>query len=381
MESSSPTPLDIPSEPQLVAAPLQPRGPRLLERLRTEMRLRHYSPRTERVYGWWIKRFVRFNHNKHPGTLGVPAVRAFLSSLATDGAVSASTQNQARAALLFLYRDVLGTPLPFLEGITPAKTSRRVPVVLTFDEVQSVLSHLSGVPLLVSLLMYGGGLRLIEALRLRVKDLDFGRMEITVRSGKGGKDRRTTLPRTVAGDLRAHLTAVRRQHRSDVAEGAGAVALPGALARKYPSAVRDWPWQWVFPATRRYVDRKTGEERRHHFHETAIQRAMRTAVLRAGVTKRASCHTLRHSFATHLLEAGYDIRTIQELLGHRDVATTMIYTHVLNRGGLAVRSPLDALGATARIQGVERRKGAEPDGPGGGQDRRGPGGGDWRRGD
>jgi integron integrase len=308
------------------------------------MRIRHYSQRTERVYSWWIKRYVRFNDNRHPSTLGVPAVRAFLSSLATDGAVSASTQNQARAALLFLYRDVLGTPLPFLEGITPAKTSRRVPVVLTFDEVQSVLSHLTGVPRLVALLMYGGGLRLMEALRLRVKDLDFERMEITVRGGKGGRDRRTTLPRAAAADLRAHLTKVRRQHQADLADGAGAVELPGALARKYPSAVRDWAWQWVFPAVRRYVDRKTGEERRHHFHETAVQRAMRIAVLSSGVPKRASCHTLRHSFATHLLEAGYDIRTIQELLGHRDVTTTMIYTHVLNRGGLAVRSPLDALG-------------------------------------
>lgn len=330
-------PLTVPA-PQPARAE---REPRLLERLRTEMRLRHYSRRTERVYSWWIKRYVRFNQYRHPRTLGVPAVRAFLSSLATDGAVSASTQNQARAALLFLYRDVLGTPLPFLDGITPAKTPRRVPVVLTRAEVQAVIAQLSGVPRLVGLLMYGGGLRLIEALTLRVKDLDFERMEITVRGGKGGKDRRTTLPKSLADDLSAHLRAVRHQHRKDLTQGAGSVVLPDALARKYPTAPRDWSWQWVFPATRRYKDRTSGEERRHHFHPTAVQRAMRTAVLRAGVTKRASCHTLRHSFATHLLEAGYDIRTIQELLGHRDVSTTMIYTHVLNRGGLAVRSPLD----------------------------------------
>ena len=317
--------------------------PKLLQRLRTEMRLRHASRRTERVYSWWVKRYVRFNHLRHPRSLGVPAVRAFLSSLATKHNVSASTQNQARAALLFLYRDVIGEPLPFLDGITPAKTSRRIPVVLTRPEVEAVLSRLSGAPRLVGLLMYGGGLRLLEALTLRVKDVDFARMEITVRSGKGGKDRRTTLPRSVVAELRAHLETVRTQHEADLAEGAGCVTLPGALARKYPTAGREWGWQWVFPATRRYADRETGEERRHHFHETAVQRAMRMAVLRSGIPKRASCHTLRHSFATHLLESGYDIRTIQELLGHRDVATTMIYTHVLNRGGLAVRSPLDTL--------------------------------------
>jgi integron integrase len=336
-------PQSIPGDPTASDAADLLRQPKLLARLRNEMRLRHYSRRTERVYSWWVKRYVRFNEFRHPGALGVPAVRAFLSSLATTHGVSASTQNQARAALLFLYRDVIGAPLPFLDGITPAKTSRRVPVVLTRSEVEAVLGHLTGAPRLVGLLMYGGGLRLLEALTLRVKDLDFDRREITIRGGKGGKDRRTPLPHAAIDELRRHLRAVRRQFEADVAEGAGSVALPGALARKYPSAPREWGWQWVFPATRRYADRQTGEERRHHFHETAVQRAMRTAVLRAGIAKRATCHTLRHSFATHLLESGYDIRTIQELLGHKDVATTMIYTHVLNRGGRGVESPLDSL--------------------------------------
>jgi integron integrase len=307
------------------------------------MRLRHYSPRTEQAYGWWIRRYVQFNGYRHPDQLGVPAVRAFLSDLADKHHVSASTQNQARAALLFLYRHILGSPLPFLEGVAPAKTQRRIPVVLSRNEVELVLSRLTGTPRLVALLMYGGGLRLREAMTLRVKDVDFERAELTIRSGKGGKDRRTTLPRSVVADLRRHLTRVRQQHEDDLADAAGYVALPTALGRKYPKAARDFIWQWVFPATRRYVDPTTGEQRRHHFHETAVQRAMRTAVLSAGVNKRASCHTLRHSFATHLLDAGYDIRTIQELLGHKDVATTMIYTHVLNRGGLAVRSPLDTL--------------------------------------
>ena len=333
------------AHPATPALPSADKDPKLLDRLRSEMRLRHYSPRTEQAYSWWIRRFVQFNGYRHPDQLGVPAVRAFLSDLADQHHVSASTQNQARAALLFLYRHILGAPLPFLEGVAPAKTQRRIPVVLSRNEVELVLSHLQGIPRLIALLMYGGGLRLREAMTLRVKDIDFERSEITIRSGKGGKDRRTTLPRSLIADLERHLARVRQQHDGDLAAGAGFVAMPNALARKYPSLTKDFSWQWVFPATRRYVDRTTGEQRRHHFHETAVQRAMRTAVLSAGVNKRASCHTLRHSFATHLLEAGYDIRTIQELLGHKDVATTMIYTHVLNRGGLAVRSPLDTLPA------------------------------------
>jgi integron integrase len=327
------------------------RKPKLLERLRREIRLRHYSRRTEDAYTWWIRRFVQFNDYRHPEQLGVPAVRAFLSDLATNHGVSASTQNQARAAILFLYRDVLGSPLPFVEGIAPAKTSRRIPVVLTRDEVERVLGRLQGMPRLICLLMYGGGLRLREAVTLRLKDLDLERAEITVRSGKGGKDRRTTLPRNLIPELHTHLARVRKKHESDLAKGAGCVELPSALERKYPNAKRDVAWQWVFPATRTYLHRASGDQRRHHFHETAVQRAMRNAVVAAGITKRATCHTLRHSFATHLLEAGYDIRTIQELLGHRDVATTMIYTHVLNRGGLAVRSPLDMLPGLSRPVG------------------------------
>jgi integron integrase len=311
--------------------------------LRREIRLRHYSPRTERAYTAWVRRFVRFNDYVHPERLGAPAVRAFLSDLAVRRGVSASTQNQARAALMFLYREILRAPLPFLELVTPAKTPRRVPVVLSRNEVELVLGRVQGASRLVCLLMYGAGLRLLEALTLRVKDIDYENSEITVRGGKGAKDRRTPLPASLVGDLRLHLASVRKLHASDLAEGAGSVALPGALGRKYPSAARELGWQWVFPATRRYRDRASGIERRHHFHESAVQRAMRAAVLRAGVTKRASCHTLRHSFATHLLEAGYDIRTIQELLRHRDVSTTMIYTHVLNRGGCGVRSPLDTL--------------------------------------
>jgi integron integrase len=317
--------------------------PKLLKMLRSEIRLRHYSPRTEKAYTAWVRRFVRFNDNVHPERLGAPAVRAFLSDLATRGRVSASTQNQARAALLFLYREVLRSPLPFLDLVTPAKTPRRIPVVLSRNEVELVLGRVQGVSQLVCLLLYGAGLRLLEALTLRVKDIDFENSEITVRGGKGAKDRRTPLPSSLVDDLRMQLASVRKLHAADLAEGAGSVALPGALGRKYPSAARELGWQWVFPATRRYRERATGVERRHHFHESAAQRAMRAAVLRAGVTKRAGCHTLRHSFATHLLNDGYDIRTIQELLGHKDLSSTMVYTHVVKRGGSGVRSPLDTL--------------------------------------
>lgn len=317
--------------------------PKLLEMLRREMRLRHYSRRTEKAYAGWVRRFVRFSGNVHPERLGAPAVRAFLSDLATRHLVSASTQNQARAALLFLYREVMHAPLPFVELVAPAKTPPRVPVVLSANKVELVLRGLQGTSRLVCLILYGAGLRLLEALALRVKDIDFENSEITVRSGKGARDRRTPLPSSLADELRMQIATVRKLHAADLAEGAGSVALPGALARKYPSAARELGWQWVFPATRRYRNRATGVERRHHFHESAVQRAMRASVLRSGVTKRASYHTLRHSFATHLLADGYDIRTIQELLGHRDLSTTMVYTHAEKRGGLGVRSPLDTL--------------------------------------
>jgi integron integrase len=275
--------------------------------------------------------------------MGAPEVTRFLSSLAVDGRVAASTQNQALSALLFLYRDVLEADLPWLDGIVRAKRPERLPVVLTRDEVRAVLQRLEGVPRLMACLLYGAGLRVLECCRLRVQDADFAANQLVVRAGKGDKDRVTMLPAVAKADLAQHLEAVGAQHREDLAVGAGWVELPTALARKYPHAGREWTWQWVFPATRIYRDRVTGQRRRHHLHETVLQRAVKDAVRRAGLAKRASPHTLRHSFATHLLEDGHDIRTVQELLGHRDVSTTMIYTHVLNRGPAAVRSPADRM--------------------------------------
>jgi integron integrase len=307
------------------------------------MRLRHLSPRTEEAYLGWMRRYHEFHGRRDPSTLGPEHVTAFLNALATLRRVSASTQNQALAALLFLYRDVLGVELPWLDDLVHARTPARLPVVLTRDEVRAVLAHLGGMPRLMATLLYGCGLRLLECCRLRVKDVDFGRNQIAVRRGKGDNDRVTMLPASVKRELAAHLDRVRVQHAEDLARGAGWVELPGSLARKLPSAGRDWAWQWIFPATRLYVERESGERRRHHLHETVVQHAVRRAVLASGIAKRATCHTFRHSFATHLLEDGSDIRTVQELLGHEDVATTMIYTHVLNRGPAGVRSPADRL--------------------------------------
>jgi len=315
--------------------------PSLLERVRRAIHARHYSPRTEKAYVGWIRRYVLFHGKRHPETLGAAEVSQFLSHLATRARVSASTQNQAFSALLFLYREVLGRELSGLEEVVRAKRPVRLPLVLNRQEVQGVLSRLRGVPCLMASLMYGAGLRLLECCRLRVKDLELARGEITVRDGKGRKDRVTVLPAKLAEPLRTHLETVRRQHELDLASGAGTVALPDALDRKYRRAEREWAWQWVFPATRLHLDPETGELRRHHLHESVVQREFAIAVRAAGIAKPATCHTLRHSFATHLLEGGYDIRTIQELLGHSDVSTTMIYTHVLNRGGHGVRSPLD----------------------------------------
>ena len=316
----------------------------LIAALRQALRLRHYSLRTEEAYVAWVRRFVRFC-KRHPRELGPSDVTRFLSSLAVEGRVSASTQNQALSALVFLYRDVLDMPVGWLTAMVRAKRPGRLPVVLTRDEVRRVLSRLKnrGSAALVVGLLYGTGMRLLEALKLRVKDVDFGRNEITVRGGKGDRDRVTMLPERLKGPLLHHVAKVRGEHERDVGEGAGWVELPGAYAGKSPNAGREWGWQWVFPARRMYEDPTTGQRRRHHLHETMVQRVFKDAVRAARLAKPATCHSLRHSFATHLLEAGYDIRTVQELLGHRDVSTTMVYTHVLNRGGRGVKSPADML--------------------------------------
>ena len=319
----------------------EPHPPKLLDRLRAAIRTRHYSPRTEETYVYWVRRFILFHGKRHPASMGADEVNAFISSLATVSNVSAATQNQALSAILFLYRVVLGDPLPWIDDIVRARRSVRTPVVLTVDEVRAVIDTMSGVPRLIVQLLYGSGLRLLECLQLRVKDIDFARHELTVRDPKGRRDRVTTLPRCVELELRAHLERVRRVHDTDLRSGFGSVALPTAIGRKFPNADRDWLWQWVFPARTRYVDEKAGTRRRHHFHESAVQRAVHEAAARAGIRKRVTTHTFRHSFATHLLERGHDIRTVQELLGHRDVATTMIYTHVLRLGAKGVRSPLD----------------------------------------
>lgn len=325
------------------ATPLQPK-PKLLQQMRYQMRLRQFSPRTLTAYTAWVVRYVRFHGLRHPATLGPADVRAFLAWLVDERQVAAATQAQATAALAFLYAHVLHQPLEGLDAVPRGRAPQRLPVVLTADEVRRVLERLDGVHAVVGLLLYGAGLRLMEALTLRVKDLDLTRGEIVVRRGKGAKDRVTVLPARACDPLARHLARLHEQHQRDLVDGAGWVAVPNALGRKYPNAGRTWPWQWVFPAARRHADPESGQIRRHPLHASAMQRAMITAVAAAGLSKRASCHTLRHSFATHLLQAGYDIRTVQELLGHRDVATTMIYTHVLNKGGRGVRSPADLLG-------------------------------------
>ena len=324
---------------------------RLLDRVRAAVRTRHYSIRTEDAYAGWIRRFVLFHGKRHPDEMGEAEINAFVSDLATRGRVAASTQTQALSALLFLYREVLGRSVESLGDVVRAKRPERLPVVLTREEVKAILARLDGGPRLVATLLYGTGMRLLECLRLRIKDVDFARNQILVRDGKGMKDRLTMLPVAMRVPLKRHLAAVRALHDTDLRDGFGAVYLPDALDRKYPAAAKWWTWQWVFPARERSVDPRAPssagpaarQQRRHHLGETLIQRAVQRAVHEAGIGKHASCHTLRHSFATHLLESGSDIRTIQELLGHRDVATTMIYTHVLNRGGLGVTSPLDRM--------------------------------------
>ncbi len=318
-------------------------GPKLLDRVRIQIRRMHYSRRTETAYVSWIRRFILFHEKRHPLDMGAPEAEQFLSWLASEKSVSASTQNQALSAILFLYRQVLGRDLPWLDDVVPAKRPAHLPVVLTRDEVRAIFERMDGTSKLIAQLLYGSGLRLLEACRLRVKDVDFATRQLAIRSPKNGRDRAVGLPASLVDPLRAHMEVARRQHESDLARGAGSVALPGAIARKYPAAARELAWQWVFPASRPYRDTDSGELRRHHLHESVVQRAVRAAVVASGLPKRATCHTFRHSFATHLLEDGYDIRTVQTLLGHRSVKTTMIYTHVLNRGPQAVRSPLDRL--------------------------------------
>ena len=314
---------------------------RLLEQVREAVRTRHYSIRAEEAYLRWIREYILFFDKRHPSDLGANEIGAFVSHLAVKRNVAASTQNQALSALLFLYREVLGQPVEWVDDIERAKRPQRLPVVFTREEVRAVLGHLRGETWLMASLLYGSGLRLMECVRLRVKDVDFAGLQIMVREGKGGKDRVTMLPPSLAGPLRRQLERTKVLHEKDVREGYGRVHLPYALARKYPSAGSEWCWQYAFPATKRSIDPRTGREQRHHISETALQKAVKAAVGGARVDKPGSCHTLRHSFATHLLEAGYDIRTIQELMGHADVATTMIYTHVLNKGGRGVRSPLE----------------------------------------
>jgi integron integrase len=317
--------------------------PRLLDRLHAAIRVRHLSPRTEEAYRHWIKRYLFFHHLRPPQEMGESEINAFLSHLAVQEKVSASTQNQALAALLFLYRHVLKREVGDLGQVIRAKRPRRLPVVLTRDEVQAVLANLAGDRWLMASLLYGAGLRLMEGLHLRVQDVDFARSEITVRDGKGAKDRVTMLPQSLIDPLRDHLRKVKVIHELDLAGGWGRVALPTALDRKYPNAPAEWRWQWVFPQEHRWIHPQTQEQGRHHLDASLIQKAVKVAVAKARLTQRATCHTFRHSFATHLLEAGYDIRTVQELLGHSDVKTTMIYTHVLHRGPAGVRSPVDGL--------------------------------------
>jgi integron integrase len=319
---------------------MESRG-KLLDQMRLVLRLKHLSIRTEDSYVHWVKRFILFHHKRHPQDMGAPEIRAFLAHLAVEEHVAASTQNVALNALVFLYRHVLRQPFPELGEIERAKRPGRIPVVFTREEVASLLAHLMGTTHLMASLLYGAGLRLMECGRLRVKDLDFAYHQITVREDKGAQDRVTMLPQSLEPALQRHLVKVRLVYEADLREGYGAVYLPYAFANKDPGAAKSWAWQYVFPASKHSIDPRSGVERRHHISETVLQKAVKEALRHAGIPKRGSCHTLRHSFATHLLEDGYDIRTVQELLGHKDVNTTMIYTHVLQRGGRGVRSPLD----------------------------------------
>lgn len=326
---------------QKTSNPVQPH--KLLDQVVAKIRVKHYSLRTEKTYVDWIKRYIWHFDKRHPKEMGAAEVEVFLTHLAVDRNVSASTQNQAKSALLYLYKEVLGVELPWLDNVTQAKVPQRMPVVLTQAEVQAVLSRMDGTMWLVASLLYGSGMRIMEVLRLRVKDVDFARREILVREGKGFKDRVTMLPVSLVDALKSHLIKVQALHKEDLSAGHGEVFMPMALDRKYPSAGRDWAWQYCFPSVKLSIDPRSKVIRRHHADEKTVQRAVKKAVNLAGIVKLATPHTLRHSFATHLLAGGYDIRTVQELLGHSDISTTMIYTHVLNKGGKGVSSPLDTL--------------------------------------
>lgn len=316
--------------------------PKLLDQLRDAVRVRHYSIRTEESYMDWVKRYILFHGKRHPKDMGKQEIGEFLTHLAVERNVAASTQNQALNALIFLYREVLGLDVGVLEGVVRAKTPERIPVVLTRTEVKLLMDRMpEDVFGLMARMLYGTGMRLMECVRLRVKDVDFGYGEIIIRDGKGAKDRVTMLPESLKEPLKSHLTGVESQFQGDLRMGVGPVYLPEALSVKYPNAGREWGWQYVFPSDRLSIDPRSGIKRRHHIHENGLQKWIKGAAIRAGINKPVKCHSLRHSFATHLLESGYDIRTVQELLGHKDVSTTMIYTHVLNKGGLGVRSPLD----------------------------------------
>src|SRR5881396_2765040 len=327
--------------PTTIASSRLANKPKLLDQVRDVIRRRHYSIRTEQAYIDWIKRFIIYHNKRHPAEMAEEEVARFLTHLARDRDVAPSTQNQALSALLFLYKEVLKHEIGWLEKVERAKKPPKLPVVLSRMEVKRIFAHLHGVPKLMAGLLYGSGLRLMECARLRVKDIDFELAQITVRDAKGGKDRMTMLPINLAEPLKRHLIRVKAQHEQDLEDGFGSVHLPFALSRKFPNAAREWAWQYVFPSSRISVDPRSGKKQRHHVAEGILQGAIKKAVDASGIVKRANCHSLRHSFATHLLTKGYDIRTVQELLGHRDVSTTMIYTHVLNRPGLGVKSPLD----------------------------------------